>query len=124
MERFQLHCDQHLDEQCEFHTWRAWGSWGRKKQLDYFMGRKNLRSVTWFLNQMTIRTWDYFPVITREEGREIMTRKRVKGWAGWSPVSELEMVKFQEFVLCTRSDHDEAAPCETEDGKGMVFLHP
>ena len=33
------------------------------------------------------------------------------------------MAKFQELVLCTRGAHDKAAPCETEDGEGMVFLH-
>ena len=81
------------------------------------MGTKNLRSVTWYLNQVRIRTWDHFSMITRVEGREISTKKRVKGWAGWTPVSEGEMVKFQELVLCTRSDRDETAPCETEDGE-------
>ena len=63
------------------------------------MGPKNLRSVTWYLIQVRIRTWEHFPVITRVEGREIRTKKRVKGWAGWTPVSEGEMVKFQELVL-------------------------
>ena len=33
------------------------------------------------------------------------------------------MVKFQELVLCPRGDHDEAAPCETEDGEGLIRLH-
>ena len=107
----------------EFHTWRAWRSRSRKKQLDHIMGPKNLRSVTWYLHQLRIRTWDHFPVITRVEGREMRTKKRVKGWAGWTPVSEREMVKFQELVLCSRSDHDEVAPCETEDGEGLVLLH-
>ena len=81
----------------EFHTWRAWRSWGRKKQLD--SAQKNLRSVTWYLNQARIRTWDHFPVITTVEGREIRTKKRVKGWVGWTPVSEGEMAKFQD--LCS-----------------------
>ena len=36
----------------EFHTWLGWGSRGRKKQLDYIMGPKNL------LNQGRIRTWE------------------------------------------------------------------
>ena len=64
------------------------------------MGPKNFRSVTWYLNQVRIRTWDHFPVITRVEGREIRTKKRVKGWAGCTPVSEGEAVKFQELVFC------------------------
>ena len=38
-------------------------------------------------------------------------------------MSEGEMAKFQEFVLCTRSDHDEAALCETEDGEELAHLH-
>ena len=87
------------------------------------MGPKNLRSVTGCLNQVRIRTLDHFPVITRVEGREIRTKKRVKGWAGWTPVSQGEMVKSQELVLCPRSDHDEAAPCETQDGEGLIRLH-
>ena len=93
------------------------------KQLDSFMGPQRLRSVTWYLNQVKIRFWDHFLVITRVEGREVRTKKRVKGWAGWTPVSEGEMAKFQELVLCTRSDHDEAAPCEIEDGEGLVLQH-
>ena len=38
-------------------------------------------------------------------------------------MSEGEMVKFQELVLCSRSDHDEAAPWETEDGEGLILQH-
>ena len=49
------------------------------------MGPKNLRSVTWYLDQAKIRTWDHFLVITRVE---IRTKKSVKGWAGWTSVSE------------------------------------
>ena len=63
----------------------------------------------------------HFRVITRVEGREIRT-KRVKGWAGWTPVSEGEGVEFQELVLCTRTDNDEAATCESEDGEVLVLL--
>ena len=51
-------------------------------------------------------------MITRVEGREIRTKKRVNGWAGWTPVSEGVAVKFQEFVLC-----------KIEDGEGLVLLH-
>ena len=83
------------------------------------MGPKNLRSETWYLKQARIRTWDHFPVITRVEGQEIRTKRCVKGWAGWTPVSEREMSKFQELVLRTQSDSDEAA----EDGEGLVLLH-
>ena len=48
----------------EVHTWRASGSLGRKKQLDYITGLENLRSVNWYLNQVSICTWDHLPVIT------------------------------------------------------------
>ena len=107
------------EESCEFHTWRAWGSRGRKKQLDDFLGPRNLRSETWYLNQVRIRTWDHFPVITRVEGQELSTKKCVKGWAGWTPVSEGEVAKFQELVLRPRGARDEVALCEAEDGEGL-----
>ena len=58
----------------EFHTWRAWGSRARKKQLDFFMGPKDIRSTTWYLNSVRFRTWDHFPVITKIEGRELKTK--------------------------------------------------
>ena len=38
-------------------------------------------------------------------------------------MSEGEAVKFQELVHCSRSEYDEVAPCETEDGEGLVLLH-
>ena len=90
---------------------------------DYVIGPKNLRSVTCYLKQVRICTWDHFLVITRVEGREIRTKKRVNGWAGWTPVSEGEAVKFQELVLCPRGESDKAAPCEIEDGEGLVLPH-
>ena len=103
----------------EFHTWRAWGSRGRKKQLDYFLGPRNLPSETWYLNQVRIRTWEHLPVITRVEGQELSTKKCVKGWAGWTPVSEGEVAKFQELVLRPRGARDEVVLCEAEDGEGL-----
>ena len=83
----------------EFYTWRAWGSRIRKKQLDFFTGPEDVRSTTGYLNRVRFRTWDHFPVITKVEGREFKTMRRVKGWAGWAPVSEAEKAKFQELVL-------------------------
>ena len=85
------------DDNREFHTWRAWGSWVRKKQLDYVMGPKDTRSMTWYLNQVRFRTWDHCPVITKIEGREFKIKRRVKSWAGWAPVSEAEKAKFQSL---------------------------
>ena len=35
-------------------------------------GLKNLRSVTWYLNQVSICTWDRFPVIRREDGEGLV----------------------------------------------------
>ena len=55
------------------------------------------------------------------EGREHKTKRRVKGWAGWAPVSEAEKAKFQELVLCPPIDHGDAAPRETEEGERLVF---
>ena len=102
----------------DFHTWRAWGSRGRKKQLDYILGPRNLRSETWYLNQVRIRT-----LITRVEGQEIRTKKRVKRWAGWTPVSEGDVAKLQELVLHLRGARDEVALREAEDGERLVHLH-
>ena len=62
-------------------------------------------------------------MITRIEGRELKTRKCVKGWAGWTPVSDAEKAKFQELVLCPRDDHKEAALRDAGDGEGLVLLH-
>ena len=47
-------------------------------------------------------------MITRVEGPEIRTKKRVKGWAGWTP---------------RRGARAEAALCEAEDGEGLVLLN-
>ena len=108
----------------EFHTWRARGSGVCKKQLDHIMGPKYIRSTTWYLHQVRLRTWDHFPVITRIEGPELKTKKRVKGWARWTPVSEAEKAKFQEAVLCPRCDHGETAPrgAEDDDDEGLVQI--
>ena len=62
-------------------------------------------------------------MVTRVEGQEIRTKKRVKGWVGWTPVSEGEMAKFQELVLRPRGARDEVALREAEDGEGLVHLH-
>ena len=61
--------------------------------------------------------------MTRVEGRELKTEKCVKGWAGWTPVSEAEKTKFQELVLCPRSDQNGAVTCDAEEGEGLVLLH-
>ena len=44
------------------------------------MGSKDLRSTTWYLNRVSFRTWDHFPVITKIEGSELKTKRRV--WVG------------------------------------------
>ena len=62
----------------ECHTWRAWGSRVRKKQLDYMMGPRDLVSTTWYLNKSRIRTWDHFPVVVMIEGREMRVRQGEK----------------------------------------------
>ena len=62
-------------------------------------------------------------MITRIEGCELKTQKHVKGWTGWTPVSEAEKAKFQELVLCPRSDYSETALRGAEDDEGFVLLH-
>ena len=112
------------NEDCrEFHTRRAWGSRGRKKQLDFYHGPNELALGDLVSKQVKIRTWDHFLVITRVEGQEIPTKKRVKGWAGWTPVSEGEVAKFQELVLHPQGALDEVALREDVDGEGVVHLH-
>ena len=44
----------------ECHTWRAWGSRVRKKQLDKIMRPRDLVSTMWYLNKTRIRTWGPF----------------------------------------------------------------
>ena len=76
--RIQSSTWTNIEDNRKFHTWRAWGSRANKKQLDYIMGPKDIRSTTWYLNQVKLHTRDHFPVITRIEGRELKTKKRVK----------------------------------------------
>ena len=93
-----------------------------KKQLDYVMGPKDIRSTTWYLNRVRFRTWDHFPVITRIEGRELKTKNPIKGWAGWVPCQK-QRRKFQEIVLCPRSEHGEGDQRETEEGNRLALQH-
>ena len=37
--------------------------------------------------------------------------------------SQKQKAKFQELVLCPRSDHGKATPGETEEEDGLVRLH-
>ena len=67
------------------------------------MEPKDLCSTTWYLNKVRLRTWDHFPV-TVENGRDLRTKKGVKGWAVWIPRSEVEKSKFQELALCPNDD--------------------
>ena len=60
----------------ECHTWRAWGSRIRKKQLDYIMGPRDLRSTTWYLNKVRLRTWDHFSVVVKIEGKDLRVKTR------------------------------------------------
>ena len=56
------------DDNSEYHTWRAWSSRIYKKQLDYIMGPRDMRSTTWYLNKVRMRTWDHFPVVVKNRG--------------------------------------------------------
>ena len=66
----------------ECHTWRAWGSRVRKKQLDYIMVPHDHVFTTWYLNKTRIRTLDHFPVVVKIEGREMRMRKEKKRVGG------------------------------------------
>ena len=83
------------------------------------MRPKDRRSAFWYLNRVRFRAWDHFPVMSKIEGREFKTKKRMKGWAGWAPVSESEKAKFQELVLRPSSDRDVSVPCGIEEGDGL-----
>ena len=86
------------------------------------MDPKDMRSTTWYLNKVRLRTCYHFLVMTRTEGRELRTKRGAKGWAGRAPKSEAEKIKFQELVLCPRSDRDQAVPRGEDDDDGLVFL--
>ena len=89
----------------------------------HIMGPKDKSSTTWCLGKVKLRSWGHCRVITKTEGRELKPKKCVKGWARWTPVSEAEKAKFQELVLCPRSDHNDAVPRDADDGEGLVLLH-
>ena len=83
------------------------GDLGCGKQLDYIMVPKDLRSTTWYLIKVRLRTWDHFPVVVKIEEKDLGTRKGVKSWAGWTPRSEVEISKFQELMLCSSDGRTE-----------------
>ena len=84
------------DDRGEYHTWRAWGSPVCRKQLDCIMGPRDLRSTTWYLNKMRLRTWDIFPVVVKIDGKDLRPKRGGKGWAGWIPRFEDERIKFHD----------------------------
>ena len=63
------------------HTWRAWGSRICKKQIDFFMGPRDLHSTT---------CWDHFPVEVKIDGKELRVKMGKKGWARWIDKTEGE----------------------------------
>ena len=58
-------------------------------------------------------------MIVKIEGRDVRTKKGVKGWAGWMPRSEGEKSKFQELVLCP-NDNRTKIPEDVRDGLGVL----
>ena len=103
----------------ECHTWRAWGSRDRKKQLDYVMGPRHLVSTTWYLNKTRIRTWDHFPVVVKIEGREMRVRKGKKGGRVGPQFQTDEERKFKELCLCPGG---RAAWYDTNEISGLEAL--
>ena len=97
------------------HTWRAWGSRVRKKQHGFFVGLRDLVFTTWYLNKTRIRTWDHFPVVVKIEERKMRVRKRKKGWAGWTPVSE----DVKELCLCPKGSR---SWCDANEVSGLEAL--
>ena len=79
-----------------------------------------MRSSTWYLIQMRLRTWDHSPEITRLKNASSKVRGVSKVW---TPVPEAEKAKFQELVLCPRGDHDEAPTGRAGEEDGMAFAH-
>ena len=106
--RLQLHRDQHLDE----HWWQLWvphvASSGITRsqettRLRHGFEGHTLYDLVRYVNQVRSRTWDHLLVITKIEGRELKTKRRVKGWARWAPVWKAEKAEFQEHMLSSRS---------------------
>ena len=62
-------------------------------------------------------------MVTRVDGRDIRTKRGVKGWAGWTPVSEEEKDRFQELVLHLLEDHNTASPGGNDEVDGLHLLH-
>ena len=56
-----------------------------------------LRSATWYLNKVRLRTWVHCPVLVKR-GEGLENEEVVKGWARWIPRSARKS-KFQELVL-------------------------
>ena len=63
------------DDPGECHTWRAWRSRVRKKEIDDIMEPWDLPSTTWYLNRTWLRTWDHFPVVVKIDGKEFRVTK-------------------------------------------------
>ena len=53
------------------------------------MSFRDLRSTTWYLNKVKLRTCDHFPVVVNIEEKDPRAQKK-KGWAGRIPRSEDE----------------------------------
>ena len=71
------------------------------------MGPKDI-SATWHLNQVRLRTWDHFLVVARIEGRELKTKKCVKGWAGGLPFQKQRISGSKN--LCSVHEKSMAKP--------------
>ena len=52
-------------------------------------------------------------------GKDLRTKKGVRGWAGWIPRSEVEKSKFQELVLCPSEGR---AEIREEEHDGLAVL--
>ena len=75
-----------------------------RKQLDFFREPKDLRRGKGEASN---------------RGKDLRTKKGVKGWASWIPRSEVENIKFQELVLCPKGDRTKI-PRDERDGLGVL----
>ena len=70
------------DGRGDCHTWRAWGSRIREKQIvdNFWTSRSSFCDVV-----SGLHTWDHFLVVVRIDGKELRTRRRVRkaGRAGF-----------------------------------------
>ena len=62
------------------------------------MGPRDLHSTTWYLNKVRLRALDHFPVVVNIEGKDLRTKKGVKGRASWIQSLRKRRTSFKNSV--------------------------